>query len=316
MTAEKKWNVDRLRSLIGESETQILEFKSAKDMDRRANKQGEISKDVSAMANAIGGIIIYGIAEEKGVATALDGTTDPAINSDWFQQIITSNIQPSIQGVSVERVALEGGAFAFVVTIPQATTYAPHQNTASRRYHIRRDAVTFELLDYEIRDLMQRSSRPELECHVGFTPSFEKGPEEPELYTMRVAVETRSANPVFFARISVAVAHEMDPQVISGHVAQESTTHTRHNGVLHPMRYYEINVVSPPQLPLFRESFPTLFEAKVRIPFRSSNLVTWQLECPGFEGRGWVGVVRGDDQPIYERVGPREIKNSLERLRR
>ena len=61
MTYNKEYLLSLIENKVEESLN--LEYKSAKALDRTAKATSEISKDVSAMANSHGGVIIYGISE-------------------------------------------------------------------------------------------------------------------------------------------------------------------------------------------------------------------------------------------------------------
>ena len=159
MRTPGQWTLNDLNSLVGEQESQVIDFKDSSALNRSKNPQGEIAKDVSAMANAVGGTIVYGVVENPKTKLAErldDGVADPLITTEWLQQIITSNIQPKLTGVDIQRIVMQGGGSAYVISVPQAQHSAPHQNTVDRKYHIRRTTTTDQLLDYEIRDLMRR----------------------------------------------------------------------------------------------------------------------------------------------------------------
>ena len=66
----KSWTEAKLQNLItGEIEESLtLEYKSAEALDRSDYKKKEITKDVSAMANAAGGLVISGISEFSELA--------------------------------------------------------------------------------------------------------------------------------------------------------------------------------------------------------------------------------------------------------
>ena len=99
-----------LQSLIsdGVEEGAQLDYKSGIDKTKEKWKS-EIAKDVSAMANSNGGVIIYGIKEydeedkrylpEKIVP--LDSTV---ISRETLMQVITNNISPKIEGVEIQTI--------------------------------------------------------------------------------------------------------------------------------------------------------------------------------------------------------------------
>ena len=61
----RNWTESRLQNFITSEieESLTLEYKAAEALDRNETKKKEITKDVSAMANSAGGILIYGISE-------------------------------------------------------------------------------------------------------------------------------------------------------------------------------------------------------------------------------------------------------------
>jgi predicted HTH transcriptional regulator len=76
------YNIEFLQSLVGQQETQLLEFKSSRELlnesaDKRAKFiASQIVPAVSAFLNTDGGQIVIGIEEEKsGIATHLSHPT-------------------------------------------------------------------------------------------------------------------------------------------------------------------------------------------------------------------------------------------------
>ena len=59
------WDEAAVQQLIDDEteESLILEYKSAGSLGKQERKKTEITKDVSAMANSDGGILIYGVKE-------------------------------------------------------------------------------------------------------------------------------------------------------------------------------------------------------------------------------------------------------------
>jgi len=132
-----------------------LEYKEARAL---ANPK-EIAKDISAMANSAGGIVIYGIAEANNLPTSLTPIDQKECDKERLENIITSNISPKIEGLKIIPISVDGGVI-YVVEIPQSKT--AHQNTKENdcRYYKRRNFKSEPMLDYEIRDVMNRIKHP------------------------------------------------------------------------------------------------------------------------------------------------------------
>lgn len=62
---EREWTQESLQRYINEEieESLNLDYKAADALAKTNRKRGEVTKDVSAMANSDGGVIIYGIKE-------------------------------------------------------------------------------------------------------------------------------------------------------------------------------------------------------------------------------------------------------------
>jgi len=125
-------------------------------------KKNEISKDVSAIANSDGGIIIYGIAEKANKADSLSFINGNDYSKEWLEQIINSKIQKRISGVSIIPVRYEGDATKsiYIVKIPQSSS-APHM-AADKRYYKRFNFQAVAMEDYEVRDLQNRKQKTEI----------------------------------------------------------------------------------------------------------------------------------------------------------
>jgi predicted HTH transcriptional regulator len=112
------------------------------------------------MANAEGGIIIFGIAERSGgyPDRVDDGVDRATVSAEQIEQIILSNINPRVEGFFIRRIDLASkrlGRCAFAISIPKAQKNAPHQ--ADKLYYRRHDATTLTMGDNEIRDVIGRS---------------------------------------------------------------------------------------------------------------------------------------------------------------
>jgi hypothetical protein len=163
----KIWTENKLQNFITSEieESLTLEYKAAEALDRSDYKKREITKDVSAMANSAGGLLIYGIAESSipekrhlpEKITPIDRRKFPR---EWVEQIIQA-IRPRIDGIVIHSVNLSSSEndVAFVIEIPQSNT--AHQ-ASDHRYYKRFNFQAVPMEDYEIRDVMFRENAPNI----------------------------------------------------------------------------------------------------------------------------------------------------------
>lgn len=162
------WTENTLREYI---ENQIpeglkLDYKAAESLGKDNSKRTEITKDVSAFANSAGGILIYGIAEDRQAPhprppSGLDPVNQTQITPEWLDQVI-HNISPRVDGIIIQIVPLSSGPnhVAYVVEIPQGST--AHM-AADHCYHKRFNFRSVPMEDHEVRDVMARGQSPHIE---------------------------------------------------------------------------------------------------------------------------------------------------------
>ncbi len=163
----RNWTESRLQNFITSEieESLTLEYKAAEALDRNETKKKEITKDVSAMANSAGGILIYGIseypdAERRHLPEKITPVDRRKFPREWVEQIIQA-IRPRIDGIVIHSVNLSAheNAVAFVIEIPQSNT--AHQ-ASDHRYYKRFNFQAVPMEDYEIRDVMFREQTPNI----------------------------------------------------------------------------------------------------------------------------------------------------------
>lgn len=169
---DKLWDEAELFRHISDEieESIILDYKGAGSLDRADSKKTEITKDVSAMANSAGGTLIYGLREFPKPKNHLPEKIDPVdrtkFSKEWLEQII-NNIRPRIDGVIIHSVSLTSGPndVAYVVEIPQSGT--AHQ-ALDHRYYRRFNFQSVAMEDHEVRDVMNRKTKPEASVTFDF----------------------------------------------------------------------------------------------------------------------------------------------------
>jgi hypothetical protein len=173
----KSWTTDRLNQLIVDSieESSTLEYKRAAALVKNDDKKkADLVKHVTAMANAAGGTIIYGIAEfnekpKRHLPEKLDPVDLSEISREWLDSIIQS-IQPRIDGVIIHPVTIDEdtGQVCYVVEVPKSHT--AHQ-ARDHVYYQRRNFQVLAMEDYEVRDVMNRKSHPQIKASIMVTKS-------------------------------------------------------------------------------------------------------------------------------------------------
>jgi hypothetical protein len=163
------WKKNDLEELVANQipESLTLDYKSSDALIKTDSKRRELAKDVSAMANSAGGVLIYGVKERKGgFPDCIDEGTDISeIPPEWFDQVVNSLVHPRISGIGVNPVLLGTSTerVAYVIVVPQSVT--AHM-ASDHIYHKRYGTITSAMEDYEIRDVMGRESVPRLNVSI------------------------------------------------------------------------------------------------------------------------------------------------------
>jgi hypothetical protein len=220
MTEPWLWEEADILSLISNvlQESLTLDYKRCDSLQMTDSKKKEISKDVSAFANSAGGVIVYGVEEDKHIPTRIDVGFDPlAISKEWLEQVINSTIERRIEGVRIKEVTLSGpkaGKVIYVVSIPQSRR-APHM-AADNRYYKRFNFESVPMEDYEVRDVSRRLETPDL--YISFrtdhAAALVTDPGNEERYApvcVEVIVGNRSSAAAIFALMRYCVDSRLQP---------------------------------------------------------------------------------------------------------
>lgn len=182
--------IEDLQSLIDNEieESTVLEYKGSFGIDKENKKwKIELAKDVSAMANANGGTIIYGIRQKEGgnvhaIPSELLPIPFTEMSKDKLSQLLSSNIQPIIDNVEITVIPKDKESGFFIVNIPQSNT--AHQNRLNHLYYKRRNATAEVMEDYEIRDVMNRTKYPVIELEFELHKTIKTVIEKPSILSV------------------------------------------------------------------------------------------------------------------------------------
>jgi len=164
------WDLKKIENLIatGVEENLNLDYKAAGALANSDGKKVEISKDVSSFANSAGGVIIYGIEEfndraKKHLPEKITPIERTAFTKEWLEQVINTNISPKISGLKIHPITIgqaKDNKVVYVVEIPQSNT--AHQ-AKDKRYYKRYNFESVPMDDYEIRDIINRTNKTDIE---------------------------------------------------------------------------------------------------------------------------------------------------------
>ncbi|MCD6099016.1 MAG: ATP-binding protein [Candidatus Marinimicrobia bacterium] len=133
-------------------ENMYVEFK--KEFLRPANR---IVKEIVAFANARGGELIIGIEERDGTAAGLSPIEKRPGIREQIAQVIDTNTDPKLEDYEIIVIDdEEDTSKAYVVVRVKKSPKAPHMDTSSHKYYIRRGNRAEPMIDNEVRGLLFR----------------------------------------------------------------------------------------------------------------------------------------------------------------
>lgn len=157
-TPPESWKEEDLKKICDEKhpESQRLDYKRELKLIT-SEDTCELLKDVTALANSLGGVLIYGIEEEKdrnlgSVAGKLCPMQDINV-IDRASRIINGCVSPGMK-FYLHKITDSDSGFYLIINIPQSCIkpHAFHKKDRIRWY-IRRHQNNFEMTEPEIREM-------------------------------------------------------------------------------------------------------------------------------------------------------------------
>ncbi len=282
-------------------ESLTLEFKASPSLGKDDKSRSELAKDVSAFANSAGGQIIYGLKETNGGpprgTVGPDGGVDPSnITKEWIEQVLNSTISPIVEGLRIRAIPLNNSSnVAYVLNIPQATSRAPHQ-APDKKYYRRYEYNSVPMHDYEIRDIIKRTSTPDLYVRL----SFEKGENQKIEFRPRdensktiflfANIGNRSVQPSFYTNVDILIDAELN--IVDYGSFKYIGMGNDNAGI--PMHFLRRSLGIPNSFPVFKEAEAEL-GSPIGLSIHSRHLalaefhLTVSIQCPGFSSEeNWI----------------------------
>jgi len=284
-----------LQRLVDEAleESLTLDYKASAALSREGKAPDEMCKDVTALANSAGGQLVYGIEEDKVTrkpSRVDDGVDDPKITREWIEQIINSRVQPRMNGVRTVRIDMGNGKFGYVISVPQSQT-GPHQ-TPDGKYYKRFDLQSVPMHDYEIRDVMRRTTTSDLYTELSFdgrqntiAAHVRDGNEYSDTVVLHCTVRNRSSTPAYHVIIEFLIDYDLKPAFS---LLPFKIVGQRDEAPRPKMRIFRRVINSPPDLPIFKEGEVEQHSAPVAVEIPVAVLpsgIIWLetlIQAPGF----------------------------------
>jgi hypothetical protein len=154
-------NAEEIERLVAAraAESLTLEFKAA-PWDRNDQGKREALKDITAMANTRGGLILIGVAEDNNAASGLRPVSAEAAETERsrINDLVTAGVEPRLYGVGIEAVPVDSGV-VLALHIPRSPS-RPHRVSSggSNRFWLRNSTGTYEANVADLRNLFLQSA--------------------------------------------------------------------------------------------------------------------------------------------------------------
>jgi hypothetical protein len=168
-----EWIKADLCRLQGQPESLTLEYKESKILTHFEDGIKQLSRTISAFANAEGGTIVVGMRETRGrghLAIEPDLGVDPEIvRAEEFQYLLENSIQPQLPGIRCHVVPLADTPeqplrVAYVVIVPKGTSAYQANDYV---YYTRNGGNTEPMADHLVRLLMLRGTNARAQLQIG-----------------------------------------------------------------------------------------------------------------------------------------------------
>lgn len=158
---------DSLREFLelGIPEGRHIDYKLRLSGDDPESQKLEFLKDITAFANANGGVLIIGTlepAEGRPVDEQLRGIERGEIEAHRLERAASSSIDPRIAGLQIRPIVLGENSFAILAHVPPSMA-RPHMVTSqgNRGFYIRHTESSQAMSTYEVREAVLATATAE-----------------------------------------------------------------------------------------------------------------------------------------------------------
>ncbi|NTW54893.1 MAG: ATP-binding protein [Chlorobaculum sp.] len=141
--------LDDINALIADGirESEVLEYKTASTAFTESEKK-ELVKDVTGMANSLGGLIIYGVAtDQKDKTLPVSIVPIESKNIETIDRVLNAQVRPELKEIK-KRLIPEINPQILLIDIPESQE-PPHQNLYDHKYY-RRAGVECRPMEHDL----------------------------------------------------------------------------------------------------------------------------------------------------------------------
>jgi hypothetical protein len=194
-----------------------------------------------------------------------------------------------------------------VLSIPQATSFAPHQNTLDYKYYRRSELRSIPMYDYEVRDILQRATTPELWIDFCFDTGkstiikFAHDSSVSAPINLVASIGNKSQQPSSYAVISVFIDELFE--ITSGAGLSQRGGVNNFRG--HSLKGLSLIWGSPTKIPIFFSeanflltSKPFAFTLNLNSLQCSDFYIGYEILTAGFSTRKFVRIIKTSGQAL------------------
>ena len=310
------WSSERLRRMLEDRVPENLHLDYKDKGSLLSKKKGEdISKNVSAFMNSDGGVLIYGVPEEKDeTGTPIPksdtqqviGFEKNEVSKEQIEDLITGNISPK-PGADLFQISEMNHHQHSVFVVQVQVGVGEVWQAKDKRYYKRFNFKAEPMEHYEIEVIRNRSKGPNLTLTFGFNDKWDETLEswrktDPSV-TLYMGVQNRSDVLVKYALIELFTYKPRTDGNLYHPFNYLRTARIQHDHSLMPSptpphEYYQLLWDDSNQnmffnyVPLFKLADPVQF-AKVNL-IGECNVFA-RVQAPGMTPRGYVVIIRETD---------------------
>jgi hypothetical protein len=163
-------------------------------------------------------VIVYGMAEDGHIPTAISPINALEFSKEWLENIIISNVQPRIDGLHINPVQLADSGVAYAITVPQS--YTAHQ-AADKRYYKRFNFQSVPMEHYEVQAAMNRAKTPIVDVLI--ESHCESRTAELHRYSLKVLLHNKGAVTAKNMKLIIGIPAMLKAETSGFHAAGTSS---------------------------------------------------------------------------------------------